>query len=185
MNKLHKWKYLISILAALGLLVGILFMTPVFGGAQSAPCPEDGEFILYAGQTHNAGTGTVEFDGDSLNFSIDPNCGIGCIKVGVWDDNGNLPSNPAPGTDLTLGEYNCEDSVLLTEQFSFELPFTLGDWDWPIVIAIHANTVGCVTVYQPDTAWACACDTSPQTNCPDFPGANWAYYFWYDGSGPD
>jgi hypothetical protein len=171
-----KWKFLASILAGLGLLVGILFMTPLIGGAVPADPLPDGDFILYAGQTIDAGSGTVEFDGDSLNFSIDPNCAIGCIKVGVWDDDNNLPSNPSPGSDLTLGEYNCPAvTPNLINPFGFEIAFTLpGDWDWPIVIALHADTL--CGVYT-ETAWACAYEEPG--NCPDFPGPQWAYYFWY------
>lgn len=166
-------------------------MTPILGGAVPATPLSNGNFILYAGQTHNAGSGTVEWDGDSLNFSIDPNCGIGCIRVGFWNDDSSLPSNPAPGTDLTLGEYNCPEhptpQTWITDPFDFEIPFSLPDGvEWPIVIGLHADTLGCVSVYQEDTAWACAYDTEPGTNCPAFPGANWAYYFWYDyDSDPD
>lgn len=176
---MSKWRILLSIFAASALVVAILFATPILGGGSSSvEASENGEFTLYAGQTINAGTGTVINDGDSLNFNIvpAPGGGIGCISVEIYQGTDDLPSNPSPG--LFTHHINCEDSALETGEFDFEIPFTPDDWDSPIIIALHADTVGYGGVYVDNTAWACA-ETDPG-DCPNFPGSQWAYYFWYD-----
>lgn len=174
---MKSWKLWISIFGALAIVTGVLFATPILGPSGSAADPTDpGEFKLYAGQTIDAGDGEVTNDCDSLDFIIDPNCSIGCIKIEIYDN--ALPSgNPAPG-GFTYS-YNCEPVTLLTEEFSFEIPFTPGDWTGgSVLIALHADTEGCGGLYTDNTAWACG-RTAPG-ECAAWPGASkWAYHFEY------
>jgi len=178
---MKSWKVWISIFGALAIIAGVLFATPILGPSGSAAdtALPNGDFIMYAGQTNEAGDGEVDNDCDYLYFTIDTECNYGCIKIEIWDDNSALPTNPSPGS-FTYS-HNCEDSVLLTGEINFQIPFNPGAWnDGDIVIAIHANTQGCNGVYSEDTAWACGYEDPVE--CLDFPGANWATYFWYDFS---
>jgi hypothetical protein len=179
---MKNWKVWVSIFGALAIIAGVLFATPILGPSGSAAEPTDpGEFKLYAGQTIDAGDGEVTNDCDSLDFTIDPNCSIGCIKIEIYDNFAALPSgNPPPGG--FTHSYNCAlPQVWLMEEFTFEIPFTPGAWTGgSVIIALHADTEGCGGVYTDNTAWACA-ETDPG-DCPDdWPGASkWVYYFYYD-----
>jgi hypothetical protein len=173
---MKNWKVWISIFGALAILVGVLFTTPILGPSESsAAAMANGTFKLYAGQTTDAGDGTVCVDDGDLYFTITPNCPIQCIHVAIYDTVGDMPSgNPAPGQFPY--SFDCADYDGGVHSFM------IGDYDLTgkssIIIAIHTVTKGCTGVYQEDTAWACA-NTDPGA-CSNWPGASqWAYYFEY------
>jgi len=193
---MSKWKILVSILAGSGLLVGILFLTPVLGGGNTpVEAADNGEFTLCAGQYYDVGSGTITDDEDSLNFHIDINaeCSLGCIKVAIGDDVNdvyviseepdsipvNSQGNPVIGHFPYSYPTDCNPSLLpLTGSIDFEIPFDPGDYDSPIIILLHAEDVRCGVYFGPETAWACG--IADCGSCALFPGAtHWVYYVEY------
>ena len=178
---MNRKKVLISILTGIVVVAVVLFATPILGPTStSAQPPMDGNFTMWAGQGCDFGSGSVVWESGKLKFSITPNPGmaIGCIHVYYCNDVADLPQPPAQGT--WPNHFNCTPEVWQTGTVQFEIPFASlpAGWSWPIVIAIHANTIGCESAYQEDTAWACAGSTL--SSCLEYPGASWAKYFWYN-----
>ncbi len=54
---MNRWKIPLSVLAALALIAGVLFATPILGGTDASAATANGSFVLWAGQTINAGSG--------------------------------------------------------------------------------------------------------------------------------
>ncbi len=134
-----------------------------------APCGTPTEVVLYAGQTIDAGTVTVENTADKVYVTVTSGNGFYLSAVDLY-----IGSTIATGSNPAPGQFPYHSGNLSNETTVFSFEFDKDDLPATFYIAVHANVYQIVdnTVVNSNSAWG---DGTRFTT-----KGNWATYFTYE-----